>query len=203
MTVEFYLTRRFGLIFEVVQGKGMHTSHRHICCIAESSFLYYPGFALIFLLAISVQASNQLVGCLVSTYQAGYKIVSWSVCVHLYNFYFLAFGNRKYCCDTLWYNWLFLCSIYGFRTIYYQSWWHQLAPMRIFSGRRYQNMIALVKILPTILRHKNNCCCKSRFNSLFYCFLFSFTECDVLPNRIGLTGEYVMNQIWHLYSYNC
>lgn len=27
MTVEFYLTRRFGLIFEVVQGKGMHTSH--------------------------------------------------------------------------------------------------------------------------------------------------------------------------------
>lgn len=74
MTVEFYLTRRFGLIFEVVQG--MHTSHRHICCIAESSFLYYTGFALIFLLAISVQASNQLVGCLVSTYQAGYKIVS-------------------------------------------------------------------------------------------------------------------------------
>ena len=56
-------------------------------------------------------------------------------------------------------------------------------------------MIALVKILPTILRHKNNCCCKSRFNSLFYCFLFSFTECDVLPNRIGWTGEYVMNQI--------
>ena len=118
-------------------------------------------------------------------------------------FFFLAFGNQKNCCDTLWYNWLFLCSIYGFRTIYYQSWWHQLAPMRIFSGRRYQNMIALVKILPTILRHKNNCCCKSRFNSLFYCFLFSFTECDVLPNRIGWTGEYVMNQIWHLYSYNC
>ena len=27
MTVEFYLTRRFGLMFEVVQGKGMHTSH--------------------------------------------------------------------------------------------------------------------------------------------------------------------------------
>ena len=42
-----------------------------------------------------------------------------------------------------------------------------------------QNMIALVKILPTILRHKNNCCCKSRFNSLFYCiffFLFIFFE---------------------------
>ena len=88
MTVEFYLTRRFGLIFEVVQGKGMHTSHRHICCIVESSFLYYHGFALIFLLAISVQASNQLVGCLVSTYQAGYKIVSWSVCVNSYFFFF-------------------------------------------------------------------------------------------------------------------
>ena len=29
-----------------------------------------------------------------------------------------------------------------------------------------QNMIAVVKILPAILRHKNNCCCKSRFNSL-------------------------------------
>ena len=61
-----------------------------------------------------------------------------------------------------------------------------------------QNMIALVKILPAILRHKNNCCCKSRFNSLFdsiffflclfslnISFLFSCTECDVLPNRIG------------------
>ena len=41
-----------------------------------------------------------------------------------------------------------------------------------------QNMIAVVKILPAILRHKNNCCCKSRFNSLFDCifFLFIFFE---------------------------
>ncbi|KAF3972022.1 hypothetical protein CMV_004436 [Castanea mollissima] len=40
--------------------------------------------------------------------------------------------------------------------------------MRIFSGRRYQNMIALVKILPTILRHKNNCCCKSRLRMMIF-----------------------------------
>lgn len=56
----------------------------------------------------------------------------------------------------------------GFRMIYCPSWWHRLAPMKTFSGRRYRSMIIFVKILPKILRHKNNYCCKYRYISFLH-----------------------------------
>lgn len=66
------------------------------------------------------------------------------------------------------------------RMIYFLSWWHPLAPMRIFSERRSQNMIIFVKKYPRTLRHKNNCCCRFRSDIKFkflgfpFLLLFSF-----------------------------
>lgn len=102
--------------------------------------------------------SDSVTVCMITCF----LLTGWIEIVMLNNCSFFMLSICTLICDAALlhlriYAFIGLCFIFGFRMIFYQSWWYQLAPMRIFSGRRYQNMIIYVKKLLKTLRHKSNC----------------------------------------------